>query len=90
VVSALTVHRFDDARKLDLFRRVRDRLRPGGRSVLADVVIPDDPADTVTPVPPDYHKPSPVADQLSWLQQARLQPTVRWRHKDLVVVAADA
>jgi hypothetical protein len=50
---------------------------------------PDDPADTVTPVSPDYDKPSPVADQLSWLQQVRLQPTVRWRRKDLVI-AADA
>lgn len=90
VVSALTIHHLDDAGKSDLFRRVRDRLRPGGRFVLADVVIPDDPENAVTPVCPPHDKPSPVADQLSWLQQAGFQPTVRWHQKDLVVVAADA
>lgn len=90
VVSALTVHHLDADRKADLFRRVRDRLRPGGRFILADVVIPDDPHDMVTPVHPAHDKPSPVADQLSWLREARLQPTLRWHEKDLVVVAADA
>ena len=90
VVSALTVHHLDAARKADLFRRVRERLRPGGRFVLADVVVPDDPHDVVTPVDPPYDKPSPVPDQLSWLREAGLQPRVRWSEKDLVVVAADA
>ena len=90
VVSALTVHHLDAAGKADLFRRVRERLRPGGRLVLADVVVPDDPLDVVTPVDPPYDKPSRVADQLSWLREAGLQPRVRWHEKDLVVVAADA
>jgi tRNA (cmo5U34)-methyltransferase len=90
VVSALTVHHLDAAGKADLFRRVRDRLRPGGRFILADVIIPDDPHDMVTPTDPPHDKPSPVADQLRWLQEAGLQPTVRWHEKDLVVVAADA
>ena len=90
VVSALTVHHLDTAGKADLFRRVRGRLRPGGRFVLADVVIPDDPHDMVTPVAAPYDKPSPVTDQLRWLREAGLQPTVRWHEKDLVVVAADA
>lgn len=89
VVSALTVHHLDDAGKSDLFRRVRDRLRPGGRFVLADVVIPDDPDDAVTPVSPHHDKPSPPADQLSWLRHAGLRPTVRWQQQDLVVIAAD-
>jgi tRNA (cmo5U34)-methyltransferase len=90
IVSALTVHHLDAAGKADLFRRVRDRLRPGGRFVLADVVIPDDLNDAVTPVASPHDKPSPVADQLRWLQQAGLRPTVRWHEKDLAVVAADA
>jgi len=90
VVSALTVHHLDAAGKADLFRRVRERLRPGGRFVLADVVVPDDPHDVVTPVDPPYDKPSRVADQLSWLREAGLQPRVRWHEKDLVVIAADA
>jgi tRNA (cmo5U34)-methyltransferase len=90
VVSALTVHHLDAAGKADLFRRVRGRLRPGGRFVLADVVIPDDPRDVVTPVDSPYDKPSRVADQLGWLREAGLRPAVRWHEKDLVVVAADA
>lgn len=90
VVSALAVHHLDAAGKADLFRRVRDRLRPGGRFVLADVVIPDDPHDVVTPVHSPHDKPSTVADQLSWLREAGLQPAVRWHDKDLVVIVADA
>jgi tRNA (cmo5U34)-methyltransferase len=89
VVSALTVHHLDAAGKADLFRRVRGRLRAGGRFVLADVVVPDDLRDTVTPVDPPYDQPSPVADQLSWLRQAGLQPVVRWQEKDLAVIVAD-
>lgn len=89
IISALTVHHLDDAGKRDLFGRVHDRLRPGGRFVLADVVIPDDPADAVTPLSPAHDKPSPLADQVSWLQQARLQPTLRWQQHDLAVLAAD-
>jgi tRNA (cmo5U34)-methyltransferase len=90
VVSALAVHHLDAAGKADLFRRVRERLRPGGRFVLADVVIPGDPHDVVTPIDPPYDKPSTVADQLGWLREAGLRPTVRWQEKDLAVVAADA
>jgi tRNA (cmo5U34)-methyltransferase len=90
VVSALTVHHLDAGGKADLFRRVRARLRPGGRFVLADVVIPDDPHDVVTPIDPPYDQPSTVADQLRWLREAGLRPTLRWREKDLAVVAADA
>jgi tRNA (cmo5U34)-methyltransferase len=89
VVSALAVHHLDDPGKADLFRRVHGRLRPGGRFVLADVVVPDDLEDAVTPVGPPHDKPSPLADQLRWLQQAGLRPAVRWQQQDLVVIAAD-
>jgi tRNA (cmo5U34)-methyltransferase len=89
VVSALAVHHLDDTRKADLFRRVHGRLRAGGRFVIADVVVPDDPEDAITPVAPPHDKPSPLADQLSWLQQAGLRPTVRWQQQDLVVITAD-
>jgi tRNA (cmo5U34)-methyltransferase len=42
VVSALAVHHLDGAGKADLFARVANRLRPGGRFVLGDVVVPED------------------------------------------------
>jgi tRNA (cmo5U34)-methyltransferase len=90
IVSALAVHHLDAAGKADLFRRVRGRLRPGGRFVLADVVVPGDPHDVVTPIDPPYDQPSTLADQLGWLREAGLRPTVQWREKDLAVVAADA
>jgi tRNA (cmo5U34)-methyltransferase len=38
------------------------QLRSGGRFVLADVVVPDDPEDAVTPIGPPHDKPSPLAD----------------------------
>jgi tRNA (cmo5U34)-methyltransferase len=44
----------------------------------------------VTPIDPPYDQPSTVADQLSWLREAGLRPTMRWREKDLAVVATDA
>src|SRR5262249_47517238 len=47
VVSALAVHHLDAHEKADLFRRVARRLAPGGRFVLADVIVPEDPADVV-------------------------------------------
>lgn len=64
VVSALAVHHLDRPEKADLFRRVAARLRVGGRFILADVVIPDDPNDAVTPLSPAYDKPSRADTQL--------------------------
>jgi tRNA (cmo5U34)-methyltransferase len=89
VVSALAVHHLDGPGKLDLFARVAGVLAPGGRFVLADIVVPDDPADIVTPVEDEYDQPSRLPDQLTWLRQAGLSPTVTWHHLDLAVLAAD-
>jgi tRNA (cmo5U34)-methyltransferase len=90
VVSALAVHHLDDQAKADLFARVAAQLRPGGRFVLADVVIPVDPGDIVTPIDDDgYDKPSPVADQIRWLLSAGFSPRVAWTNRDLAVIAAD-
>jgi tRNA (cmo5U34)-methyltransferase len=90
VVSALAVHHLDGACKADLFARVADRLRPGGRFVLGDVVVPDDPADLVTPIDGVYDRPSTVDDQLRWLAAAGLQAEVVWARQDLAVIIADS
>jgi len=50
VVSALAIHHLDGDGKAILFRRIAGVLRPRGRFVMADVVIPSDPADAVTPI----------------------------------------
>jgi SAM-dependent methyltransferase len=86
VVSALTVHHLDGAGKADLFRRIAGRLAAGGRLVLGDVVVPEDPFDVVTPIDGDYDMPSSVADQLSWLAAARLRSRLAWAHRDLAVL----
>ena len=90
VVSALAVHHLDDDAKADLFARIADQLRPGGLFVLSDVIVPEDPSQVVTPIDDDgYDKPSPVADQLTWLKAAGLEPHVVWLCRDLAVIAAD-
>jgi tRNA (cmo5U34)-methyltransferase len=89
VVSALAVHHLDGDGKADLFARVATRLRPGGRFVLGDVVVPDDPADVVTPIDGVYDQPSTVDDQLRWLAVAGFDARVAWSRQDLAVIVAD-
>jgi tRNA (cmo5U34)-methyltransferase len=89
VASALAVHHLDGAGKAELFRRVAHVLRPGGRFVLGDVVVPESPADAVTPLTPDYDLPDTVDDQLAWLADAGLTAHVLWRLRDLAVFAAE-
>ena len=69
---------------------VAERLRPGGRFVLGDVVVPEDPADVVTPVDGVNDMPSSVAQQLRWLDAARLVARVVWARQDLAVIVADS
>jgi tRNA (cmo5U34)-methyltransferase len=88
VVSALAVHHLDAAGKADLFRRVARVLRPGGRLVLADVVIPEKPEDAVAPLSADYDLPDTVPDQLAWLDEAGFDARVTWQLRDLAVFAA--
>jgi tRNA (cmo5U34)-methyltransferase len=90
VFSALAIHHLDAAAKADLFARVAAVLAPGGRFVMADVVVPDDPADVVTPLDPGFDLPEAVPDLLAWLQAAGLRGRVAWQARDLAVLVADA
>jgi tRNA (cmo5U34)-methyltransferase len=90
VISALAVHHLDADGKRDLFRRIADSLRPGGRFVLADVVVPEHDDDAVTPLSPDYDLPDRAEDQLRWLEDAGLRARIVWSENDLVVIVADA
>jgi tRNA threonylcarbamoyl adenosine modification protein (Sua5/YciO/YrdC/YwlC family) len=90
VASALCVHHLRGPEKRDLFDRVRRVLSPGGRFVLADVVVPADPADAVIDLSPGYDHPDSLRDQLDWLAEAGFSPRVSWEHRDLAVVVADA
>ncbi|MEX1142201.1 MAG: class I SAM-dependent methyltransferase [Thermoleophilaceae bacterium] len=88
VTSALAIHHLTAADKRELFRRVAATLSPGGRFVLGDVVVPDDPSDIQIELS-EYDRPSPIPDQLDWLQSTGLQPHLCWTDHDLAVIAAD-
>ncbi len=89
VVSALAVHHLDGAAKRALFAGGRDRLTDGGRFALADVVVPVDPADAVTPLTPGYDKPDAAHDLLAWLLAAGFRAEIVWSGHDLAVFVAD-
>ncbi|GAB2685315.1 class I SAM-dependent methyltransferase [Nocardia thraciensis] len=89
VVSALAVHHLDGPGKADLFGRVARSLAPGGRFVLGDLVVPDDPADTVTPIDGDYDTPSSAADQVRWLSESGFAVEIVWEDRDLAVLVGD-
>jgi tRNA threonylcarbamoyl adenosine modification protein (Sua5/YciO/YrdC/YwlC family) len=90
VASALCVHHLRGAGKRELFTRVARVLEPGGRFVLADVVVPLDPTVATTPGTPGYDFPSTVDEQLEWLRLAGfLEPRVSWAAGDLAVLVAD-
>lgn len=90
VASALCVHHLGAAEKRSLFGRVREALGPGGRFVLADVIVPVDPDDQVTSLTPGFDRPDSLADQLSWLGEAGFAwVRVTWTHLDLAIVVAE-
>src|SRR5262249_30321933 len=89
VVSALAVHHLDREQKRSLFAALWSRLRPAGRFVLGDVIVPLDPADVVAPLTPGYDRPDRLDDQVAWLAAVGFEVTVVWQHRDLAVLAAD-
>ena len=88
VASALSVHHLDASEKADLFKRVHEVLARGGRFVLADLILPVDPADARTPFTPGFDKPSSISDQLQWLAGAGFDAEVVWAEQDLAVIVA--
>jgi tRNA threonylcarbamoyl adenosine modification protein (Sua5/YciO/YrdC/YwlC family) len=90
VASALCVHHLDAQEKAQLFRRLRSALAPGGRVVIADVVVPADRRQARVPLTPGYDKPSSVADQLHWMAVAGLEPQLVWEEGDLAVFVGAA
>lgn len=90
VASALAVHHLRAEEKRDLFARVKEVMSPGGRFVLADVIVPADPASAEVALSPGWDHPSPVAHQLRWLDDGGFDARVVWERRDLAVIAADA
>ena len=88
VVSALAVHHLDGGGKRALFGAVADRLAPGGRFVMADVIVPEAPVARPTPIDPAIDLPDRLPELLAWLREAGLDAEVAWAQDDLAVVAA--
>jgi tRNA (cmo5U34)-methyltransferase len=55
---------------------------------MADLVIPDDPGDAVTPIDGVHDKPSRVVDLLKWLGEAGLDSRLLWSNQDLALFMA--
>ena len=89
VAAAFSVHHLRAEGKADLFARVARVLATGGRFVLADVILPEDPSDVVTPMDDGFDFADPIDDQLAWLASAGLAASVAWVHRDLAVLVAD-
>jgi tRNA (cmo5U34)-methyltransferase len=89
VFSALAIHHLDGPGKANLFARVAAVLAPGGRFVMADVIVPEDPADVVTPLDAGFDLPDTVVDLLAWLGDAGLRARVSWQARDLAVFVAE-
>jgi tRNA threonylcarbamoyl adenosine modification protein (Sua5/YciO/YrdC/YwlC family) len=90
VASALCVHHLVAEEKRSLFARIRAVLAPGGRFVLADVIVPDDPRDAVTSLTPGWDNPSTLEEQLRWLGDEGFGTEVAWLHRDLAVLRAES
>lgn len=88
VVSALAVHHLDGAGKRELFARVAGVLRPGGKFVLGDVVVPA--AGKKGPIYIDWvmDKPDSVDDQLAWLRAGGFEAEASSVRLDLAVIRA--
>jgi SAM-dependent methyltransferase len=89
VISALAVHHLDGPGNATLFARVAGALRPGGRFVLGDVILPRDVSSAVIPLTDGWDKPSTVAEQVGWLAEAGLSVEVLWQEDDLAIFTAD-
>jgi tRNA (cmo5U34)-methyltransferase len=88
VVSSLAVHHLRGRQKRDLFRRIRERLAPGGCFVLADVIRPARRDDAVTPTSLIHDRLERPDDLERWLKDAGFEVTRTWSSADLFVFRA--
>jgi tRNA A37 threonylcarbamoyladenosine synthetase subunit TsaC/SUA5/YrdC len=86
VASALAVHHLAPAEKRRLFGRIGQALSPGGRFVLADVIVPLNPNDVTIELTPGFDRPDTLSDLIVWLAESGFAVSVGWTHKDLAVL----
>lgn len=89
VVSALAVHHLDAAGKRALFGRVAAVLRPGGRFVLGDLVVPQPGETGPIVVDGQMDLPDSAADQVEWLRGCGFTARAEHVRPDLALIVAD-
>ena len=88
VVSAFAIHHLDGEGKRQLFRRIAEALAPGGRFVMLDVVVPEEPLAEPIALEDGVDMPSRLGDMVEWLRAAGLAPRVVHTAGDVAIVAA--
>ena len=86
IASALAVHHLPPAEKRRLFARVHEALPAGGRFVLADLIVPVNPADATVELTPGFDRPDTLSDLLVMLAETGFEASVSWSDRDLAVL----
>jgi tRNA (cmo5U34)-methyltransferase len=68
---------------------VAEVLRPSGRFVLCDVVIPEQPVAAPVPLEAGVDLPDTARDQLRWLADAGFDASVVLAEGDVAILQAD-
>ena len=89
VVSAFAIHHLSGHAKKRLFERVHRVLRPAGRFVFCDVVVPELPVATAVRLEAGVDLPDTVHDQLHWLVDAGFDASVVLTEGDVAILQAD-
>ncbi len=89
VVSAFAIHHLPSAAKADLFKRVAGALPPDGRFLLCDVVVPTAPVTQPIPIEEGVDLPDSAADQVGWLAEAGLRPSIVFAEGDVAILRGD-
>lgn len=89
VISALAIHHLQGEGKAALFRAIAEPLVQGGRFVMGDVIIPEDPSDALIENEPGYDFPSTIDDLFVWIDTAGLSAEVVWSRQDLAVLKGE-
>ena len=89
VVSAFAIHHLSGHEKARLFQRIREVLRPAGRLVFCDVVVPERPVAMPIPLEVGVDFPDTVRDQLDWLVDAGFDASVVLADGDVAILQAD-
>lgn len=88
VVSAFAVHHLDGAGKQGLFDRIAQVLKPGGRFVMLDVVVPTEPVTDPIALEEGVDRPSAVTDMLGWFRAVGFEAAVTHSAGDIAILTA--